>query len=363
MDNNLHANSPLKSDTSSGFYTYHTPADSPLQYRLHLRILPDENSLLILNAATVMHLNKTGTFFAWAKMQTGSEEEALQLIQKQYNANATLLRKDYRAFMEEIERIIQNPDQAPTAISAGYNSADSEEHLKVPMQASLCLTYRCKPDDPSDPSERSTADWKQKIKAAFDAGIPQILFFGGEPTLREDFPELLAYTEELGLVSGLITASKRIIQEPAFVQKLIELGLDHLVLEVDPEEVKPDDLKHIFDQDLFTCIRIKVSGQNDILNWALKIVDLGANAINVYPAEIWDGQKTTELHQQLVKYDINLEHNLPFPLTAPNQMAPKLFSPDIDEDGSQTGLILLPDGSFSPESAFKPTNENIDLWK
>ncbi len=361
MDNNLHAVSSLKSDTSSGFYSYHTPADAPLQYRLHLRILPDENGLLILNAATIMHLNKTGTYFAWAKMQTGSEEEALQLIQKQYKANATLLRNDYRAFMEEIERIIQNPDQAPMATSADYNSADSEEHLKIPMRANLCLTYRRDPEDSIDSSEKLTADWKQKIKTAFDAGIPQILFFGGEPTLREDFPELLAYTEELGQVSGLITASKRIIQEPAFVQKLIELGLDHLVLEVDPKEVNPVDLKHIFDQDLFTCIRIKVSGQYDFLKWALEIIDLGANAINIYPAEIWDSQKTAELHQQLVKFDINLEHDLPFPLTGSKDAAPKLFSPDVNEVGPETSLIYLPDGSLSPESAFKPTIENIDL--
>lgn len=360
MIKNPRASSSLISDYSSGFYTYHTPADSPLQYRLHLRVLPNENGILIINASTVMHLNQTGTYFAWAKMQGGSEDETLHLIQKQYKEDINLLRNDLRNFISEIESIIQNTDQTPTVTSAGFNIAEGEEHLQIPVRANLCLTYRNKPDDPIDLSEQSTTKWKNKIKAAFDAGIPQILFFGGEPTLREDLLELLAYTEELGLVSGLITSSQRVIEDPDFIQTLIEIGLDHLVLEVDPDLIQPSELKHIFDQDLFTCIRFKVSQYLDLFDWVLEVVELGANALNIYPANIDDSQKTAEFHQQLVNRNINLEHNLPFPLTDAKEITPKLFSPDINEYDPDFDLVFLPDGTPGPESTNNLPIEDLD---
>ncbi|MGI6260043.1 MAG: hypothetical protein ACOYKC_09325 [Anaerolineaceae bacterium] len=360
MKDNLRAFSAKLAGSASGFYAYHTPTDSPQQYRLHLRILPNGTGILIINAATVMNLNETGTYFAWAKMQGGSEEETLKLIQKRYKEDITRLTNDYRNFISEIHNILQNPDQAPTVTSAGFNTSEGEEHMQIPIRANLCLTYRVKEDDPHDLTEQSTSQWKRKIKDAFDAGVPQILFFGGEPTLREDLLELLAYTEDLGLVSGLITASQRIIEEPEFIQKLIGIGLDHLVLEVDPNSVKPIDLKHIFDQDLFTCIRFKVSEDQNLFDWALELVELGANALNIYPANIEDSQKTAEFHQQLLNRQINLEHNLPFPLSETKETSPKLFSPDINEYDPDFDLVFLPDGTLSPESTYKLPVENLN---
>lgn len=41
--------------------------------------------------------------------------------------------------------------------------------------------------------ELTTAEWKRVIDRCREAGIPQLTFTGGEPTLREDLPELVAY--------------------------------------------------------------------------------------------------------------------------------------------------------------------------
>ena len=48
MKDNLRALSAKLAGSASGFYAYHTPADSPQQYRLHLRILPNGTGILII---------------------------------------------------------------------------------------------------------------------------------------------------------------------------------------------------------------------------------------------------------------------------------------------------------------------------
>ena len=55
---------PIKSLTP-GFYTYHTAPEAPEQFRLHLRVEPDGEGILVVNAATVLHLNQTATEFAY----------------------------------------------------------------------------------------------------------------------------------------------------------------------------------------------------------------------------------------------------------------------------------------------------------
>ena len=45
----------------------------------------------------------------------------------------------------------------------------------------------------AEEEELSTEQWKQIIDRCRDAGIPQLTFTGGEPTLREDLPELVEH--------------------------------------------------------------------------------------------------------------------------------------------------------------------------
>ena len=49
-----------------GIYHYLAPEDDPIPYRLHLRIEGEDHNLLIVNAATILHLNSTATAYsAW----------------------------------------------------------------------------------------------------------------------------------------------------------------------------------------------------------------------------------------------------------------------------------------------------------
>jgi MoaA/NifB/PqqE/SkfB family radical SAM enzyme len=58
-------------------------------------------------------------------------------------------------------------------------------------------------------------------------GIPHIVFTGGEPTLREDLPELVAHAEQIGQITGLNTNGRR-LSDRRFVERLVEAGLDHV---------------------------------------------------------------------------------------------------------------------------------------
>lgn len=47
----------------------------------------------------------------------------------------------------------------------------------------------------SDEKELSTEEWKAILDRCRSVGIPQITFTGGEPTMREDLPELIEYSK------------------------------------------------------------------------------------------------------------------------------------------------------------------------
>lgn len=353
MKNNLRANPSKFEETPAGFYAFHTTPDQPYQYRLHLRILPNKTGILIVNAASILRLNETGTYFAWVMMQGGTEEEILKRIQQRYKkADSQLIKADYRNFFSEILNIIRNPDQAPVVNSTGFQDTDSPETQNIPARANLCLTYQNAESEYSeDADELSTEEWKRIIRQTFDAGIPQVLFFGGEPTLRPDFIDLLTYAEDLGLVSGLVTSAERLITDKTYVEELINTGLDHLVLEVDPAKTLPADLAHIFDQDLFTCLRFAVDDKTNLLEWAQSMARRGANAFSPYPADIESSQAAANLLQQLLFAELNIEQDLPFPRETGKPNPIRLFSPEVDGFNPDATLTYLPDGSLAQDEA------------
>jgi len=74
----------------------------------------------------------------------------------------------------------------------------------------------------SDVKELSTADWKRVIDRCKKIGIPQITFTGGEPTMREDLPELVAHAK--WFVTRLNTNGVRLTTQ--LCEELYEASLD-----------------------------------------------------------------------------------------------------------------------------------------
>ena len=74
----------------------------------------------------------------------------------------------------------------------------------------------------AEESELSTKEWKQILDRCRSAGIPQVTFTGGEPTMREDLPELIQYAR--WFITRLNTNGIKLTKE--YCQKLKDASLD-----------------------------------------------------------------------------------------------------------------------------------------
>jgi radical SAM protein with 4Fe4S-binding SPASM domain len=68
-----------------------------------------------------------------------------------------------------------------------------------------------------------------------------LTFTGGEPTLREDLPELLLYAQNKGMVTGLITNGRK-LKDEAYVKTLEGAGLDFVQITLESHRPKIHDL-------------------------------------------------------------------------------------------------------------------------
>lgn len=121
-----------------------------------------------------------------------------------------------------------------------------------PLWLSLELTYRCplkcswcnNPLDFDDYSEKelSTEEWKQVLRDARTLGALQLGFTGGEPLVRDDLEELVAYADSIGFYTNLITSGigltdERLLKLKAAGLKQIQLSLQAMTPRINDELV------------------------------------------------------------------------------------------------------------------------------
>jgi molybdenum cofactor biosynthesis enzyme MoaA len=90
------------------------------------------------------------------------------------------------------------------------------KEVSAPYRLDCALTYKTV-DESHDavPVERVkrelvTDEWKIILQKAWQVGIPQIVFTGGEPTLRPDLNELIPLLKSRA-GNGLLTDGKRLL--------------------------------------------------------------------------------------------------------------------------------------------------------
>ncbi|HQT71871.1 MAG TPA: pyrroloquinoline quinone biosynthesis protein PqqE [Thiobacillus sp.] len=113
-----------------------------------------------------------------------------------------------------------------------------------PLWLALELTYRCplKCSWCSNPLnfedyaalELSTDEWRRVMREARALGSLQVGFTGGEPLQRKDLEELVAYAEEIGLYSNLITSGVGLTEERLIALK--QAGLKQIQLSMQSTE-------------------------------------------------------------------------------------------------------------------------------
>ncbi len=152
----------------------------------------------------------------------------------------------------------------------------SLDGLGIPMWLTLEMTYRCPLHCPwcSNPldfdkfkNELSTDDWKRVLREGRAMGALQLGFTGGEPMLRDDIEELVAYSTELGYYANLITSGIGLTPERLKAMKdgglkQIQLSLQSSDRDITNKLVGAD----VYDQKLSVAHEIKRQGFPMVLN-------------------------------------------------------------------------------------------------
>ncbi len=223
---------------SSGLYHY-TREDQNEKSRIHLRIDPDGSGTLIVNANRVMHLNPTAAFMAWLILEEKTKEERTRALTSRYSVSKKQAESDLSSFLFQLEELIR-PDGACPIHELDLESVmPFSMRPSAPYRMDLALTYRCNNDcahcynarERNFP-ELDTEHWKRILDQLWSLGVPHIVFTGGEATLRNDLPELIAQAESNGQITGLNTNARRLADEK-YVQKLLDAGLDHVQITVE----------------------------------------------------------------------------------------------------------------------------------
>jgi len=208
--------------------------------RVHLRIDEDGSGLLVVNASRVVHLNSTAMQMAYYHLNKVEQKVALKLLSSVFNVPSKRLAEDYRLIGQQVDALIdEDSGLCPVCDLELEKSMPFSAKLSAPYRMDLALTYRCNNAcahcynaRPRNYPELDTQTWKKIIDRVWELRVPHVVFTGGEPTLRDDLVELVAYAQEKGLVTGLNTNGRK-LADPSLLQELIEAGLDHVQITIE----------------------------------------------------------------------------------------------------------------------------------
>lgn len=201
--------------------------------RLHLRLDRDGSGLLIINANRVYQLNPTAAAMMFLALNETPAAQAVGKLSKKFNAPKDLLVSDYGIIQDQLLALISN-ESCPICELDLETTAPFSSRPSAPYRMDLAVTYRCNNacahcynGRPRNYPELSTQEWFKILDDLWKIGIPHIVFTGGEPTLREDLPDLIRHAEANGQITGINTNGRK-LKDKAYLQKLVDAGLDHV---------------------------------------------------------------------------------------------------------------------------------------
>ncbi len=231
---------------------YHYVRESGSEHsRIHLRVDPGRDGphgVLMVNASRVLHLNPTATLMAYLALEGKSKEQAVQTFTRAYQVSPADALRDYTQFALQLDELVRPDGACPIHDLDVEVTAPFSARPTAPYRMDLALTYRCNNDCAHcynargrDYPELSTSKWKQILDRLWEVGIPHIVFTGGEPTLRDDLPELVAHAEHNGQITGLNTNARR-LSDQGFLDRLLAAGLDHVQVTLESHDPAIHDL-------------------------------------------------------------------------------------------------------------------------
>jgi len=197
---------------------------------IHLR---KEDRLLIIRPNKLHHCNETAFALLNGLYNEGKTAESIiSEISTRYQIAPEKLQTDLNNLLQTILAIMKDQyHMAPLITTIDFDPGS----VAYPILSEIALTYRCQnrcdfcyassPFRGDEMPEMTTGEVKKIIdRIWYEAHVPTISFTGGEPTLRQDLPELVAYAAGIGMRTNLITNGIRCADE-ALVNELADAGL------------------------------------------------------------------------------------------------------------------------------------------
>ncbi len=202
-------------------------------HRFHLRIDSEHKGVLIIDASRLIFLNGTAVDYV-AHILAG--DDALKTYKALSRRYKRLKRQDamvdYGLVRNQLSSYLAGDNEIIEAVGSESPLAGADE-MPSPYRMDIALTYRCQNrcehcyNESKDKPEMAVEDWKKVLEWLWEAGIPHIVFTGGEPTQYVGLKDLVAKSEELGQITGLIT-NGRSLAKPEYLKDLVDAGLDHV---------------------------------------------------------------------------------------------------------------------------------------
>ena len=326
-------------------------------YRVHLRLKPDGSGIFILNASTVLQLNATAAEYAYHFIRGTEQEEASQQVAARYRVSKDVARQDYQDFLDRIETLISTPDLDPVSFLDFERIAPHSADLTAPLRLDCALTYRLRPDSDAEyaPAKRvdrelTTEEWRAVLDKAWQAGIPHVTFTGGEATLRDDLPDLIAHAEKNGQVCGLLTDGLRLL-DPEYLDLLLQTGLDHILFLLQPENEKSwAALEQVMPQDIFVTVHLTLN-QNNIASAEQTLERLATfqvTSLSLTSSDASLGDTFDALRDKAAALGLTLRFDLPVPYSEYNPVVYEAAEDAIPEGAGKAWLYVEPDGDVLP---------------
>ena len=306
LDTLFNRKSKIKNQKSPGLYHYaiENPGEKS---RVHLRMDADGHGTLVVNANRVMHLNPTAALMAYLILEGKNDKEIVREISKKYKVKSKEIASDLTTFNLQLSELLHPDGACPVHELELDTVMPFSARPSAPYRMDLAVTYRCNNDcahcynaRERNYPELTTDAWKEILDKLWELGIPHVVFTGGEATLRNDLPELIAHAEANGQITGLNTNARRLADEK-YVAQLVEAGLDHVQITVESCEADIHDammrtkgahkqtikgLKNVLNSPLYvmtntTMLRTNVDTIPDTLDFLadIDVPTIGLNAL------------------------------------------------------------------------------------
>lgn len=338
--------------------TYHRQSEldgSP--YRLHLRLQEDGTGILIVNASTVLQLNPTAAEYAYHFVNGTPAEEVAKELASRYRVSKGMALEDYNDFADRIETLISTPDLDPVSFLDFERAAPYSADLRAPLRLDCALTYRLPANSNAEYApvkrvgrELTTDEWRAVLDKAWQAGIPHVIFTGGEPTLREDLPALIAHAEQNGQVCGLLTDGLKLADQE-YRNLLLQTGLDHILFLLQPDQEESwAVLENIMAEDIFVTVHLtlnegNIPGAEETLGRLAKL-EVQSLSLTVSDNSLLEAYHA--IRDRAAALELTLKFDLPVPYSASNPVAYETQEDNVPDGAGKAWLYVEPDGDVLP---------------